>query len=360
MNKKIILLIVLVLVVASIFYLEGTKTKAVVLTEDVEVNVTATNIYDPVRAASKGEKYQVARDLVDPEGYINVDNISISEFIGEKVVLVDFWTYSCINCQRTFPYLTKWYEKYKDQGLVIIGVHTPEFEFEKEYDNVVKATKKWNITYPVVQDNDRQTWTAYNNRYWPRKYLIDIDGFIVYDRIGEGGYIETERKIQELLNERNELLELDMVGESIIIVDVDAPKYSQIKTPELYFGYEFQRDQLGNGEGWVPEQVVSYEIPESIEENKFYLSGDWKNNGDNMELVSVEGKIVLKYNSKKINFVAGSSGVKMVDVVVDGEALDSIEVSDYDLYELADKDYSEHLIEIGVPEGVKVYAFTFG
>ena len=148
-------------------------------------------------------KYPRFAELANPDGYLNTDHdITIGEYIGKKVILVDFWTYSCINCQRTLPYLTSWDEKYRDEGLLIIGVHTPEFGFEKEYDNVKRAIEKFNIKYPVVQDNEYQTWRAYKNRYWPRKYLIDIDGYIVYDHIGEGAYDETEEKIREVLKER--------------------------------------------------------------------------------------------------------------------------------------------------------------
>src|SRR3989338_574562 len=148
-----------------------------------------------------------APELVGISGFFNTDEFpSISELKG-KVVLVDFWTYTCINCIRTLPHLVEWDKKYRDKGLVIIGVHTPEFEFEKEYNNVKAAIEKYCINYPVVQDNGYLTWQAFKNRYWPRKYLIDTDGFIRYDHIGEGGYKETEAKIQELLNERAEILD---------------------------------------------------------------------------------------------------------------------------------------------------------
>ena len=184
----------------------------------------------------------MAKELVNPDGYINVDNITISELIGKKVILVDFWTYSCINCQRTLPYLVAWYNRYKDDGFIIIGVHTPEFDFEKDYNNVVEATKKWGITYPVVQDNEYQTWRAYNNRYWPRKYLIDIDGFIVYDHIGEGAYDETEMKIRELLDERRQVLGIgEELTNDMAVVKPETTEFSKITTPEIYFGYGFQK-----------------------------------------------------------------------------------------------------------------------
>src|SRR5919107_290699 len=128
-------------------------------------------------------------------------SIDLKDLKG-KVVLVDFWTYSCINCIRTLPYLVDWNEKYADKGLVIVGVHSPEFEFEKNVDNVKAAVQKYGIKYPVVQDNDKGTWDAYENRYWPRKYLIDNEGYIRYDHIGEGGYAETEKVIRSLLAER--------------------------------------------------------------------------------------------------------------------------------------------------------------
>src|SRR3989344_7615215 len=138
---------------------------------------------------SDGEKY---KEIVNPSGFVNTDGITVGSQVGKKVVLVDFMTYSCINCQRTFPYLNAWYKKYKDQGLEIIGIHTPEFAFEKDIENVREAMKRFGIMHPVVLDNDYATWRAYGNRFWPRKYLIDIHGDIVYDHIGEGAYEETE------------------------------------------------------------------------------------------------------------------------------------------------------------------------
>jgi len=193
MNYKFLIAIVLIAVV--IFFIEFSK--APVIEEELGV------MDESDRVLMKEAEYPRALEIVDPEGYINVDNITLSEHIGKKVILIDFWTYSCINCQRTFPYLRAWHEKY--DGLLIVGVHTPEFNFEKEYENVVDATERFGITWPVVQDNDKQTWRAYQNRFWPRKYLIDIDGFIRYDHIGEGAHEETERKIQELLKERRQV-----------------------------------------------------------------------------------------------------------------------------------------------------------
>src|SRR3989338_3704157 len=178
-----------------------------------------------------------------PKGliWLNSKPLTMAGLQG-KVVLVDFWTYSCVNCIRTQSHLNEWHEKYADQGLVIIGVHTPEFEFEKEYENVKAAVEKYGLKYTVVQDNDYATWRAYKNRYWPHKYLIDIDGFIRYDHIGEGAYAETERVIQELLKEKMEregsVKPLEAVKGTIEAVDVD---FVKVRTPEIYFGYGFTR-----------------------------------------------------------------------------------------------------------------------
>ncbi len=159
---------------------------------------------DEARISRKEGEFERAKEIVDPTGFINTDRVSIGGFAGEKVVLLDFWAYSCYNCQNTQPYLNAWYEKYRDDGLVIIGVHKPEFEFEKGYANVEAAVRQARIKYPVVLDNNGATWNAYDQHYWPTMYLIDADGFIRYQHIGEGAYEETEAKIRELLAERDE------------------------------------------------------------------------------------------------------------------------------------------------------------
>jgi thiol-disulfide isomerase/thioredoxin len=148
-------------------------------------------------------------EIMNPAGFVNTNDqpITLADYVGKQVILLDVMTYSCINCQRTFPYVNAWYEKYKDEGLIVIGVHTPEFSYEKDKNNVEKAMKEFGITFPVVLDNEYATWNALGNRFWPRMYLIDIHGNIVYDHIGEGAYKETEEKIQELLKERARLVQ---------------------------------------------------------------------------------------------------------------------------------------------------------
>jgi thiol-disulfide isomerase/thioredoxin len=147
-------------------------------------------------------------EITQPAGFVNTDGepVTIDQYIGKKVILVSFMTYSCSNCQATFPYINAWYEKYASDGFIVIGIHTPEFAFEKDLQNVILAMQKYGVTYPVVLDNEYATWKAYGNRYWPHEYLIDIHGNIVYDHIGEGAYEATESRILEALEERKSFL----------------------------------------------------------------------------------------------------------------------------------------------------------
>ncbi|TLX69167.1 MAG: redoxin domain-containing protein [Thaumarchaeota archaeon] len=310
--------------------------------------------------------------------YINTNETKISDLKG-KVVLVDFWTYSCINCIRTLPYLVDWNQKYSDKGLVIVGIHTPEFEFEKNIDNVKQAVTRFGIKYPVLLDNDHGTWNAYQNSYWPRKYLVDAEGYIRYDHIGEGGYMETEKVIQNLLSERSKqqgMKILNLNQTKLSNPDLQSIDFNQIKTPELYFGYQYARDGLGNIEGFNPEKTVDYKITSSnLEPNIIYLQGLWKNNADNMELVGKNGKIMLVYSAKSINIVAGGKGQATVkedskasqimntsfkgkDINVQGK----FTIDAQRLYNIADHtNYGNHYIEINAEgSGFKAYTFTFG
>ncbi len=158
------------------------------------------------RIARKEAEFTRAKEIVASTGFINTDGISIGENLGEKVVLLEFWTYSCFNCQNVQPYLNEWHKEYEDDGLLIIGVHRPEFEFEKDPASVERAVGEAGIEYPVILDNNSATWDAYDNRYWPARYMIDVDGFIRYQHFGEGAYEENEEEIQELLAERDEIL----------------------------------------------------------------------------------------------------------------------------------------------------------
>jgi thiol-disulfide isomerase/thioredoxin len=326
-------------------------------------------------------QFRMAPEFKAVSGYINTSPITLKDLKG-KVVLVDFWTYSCINCIRTLPYLVDWNSKYADKGLVIVGVHTPEFEFEKNIESVKAAVQKFGIKYPVFQDNDKGTWNAYENRYWPRKYIIDSEGYIRYDHIGEGGYTETEKVVQTLLAERAALQgaqTLDFNSSALSTpINIQSVDFSKVNSPELYFGYQFARDVLGSPEGFKPDQVVNYSIPSSdLKANVIYLQGEWKNNPDNLELVGVSGKIALAYSAKSVNIVAGGSGQAKVSEdgieSVSADTTNSTRGSDLDsegelridgqrLYNIASHpDYGNHYIVLDVMgKGFQAYTFTFG
>ena len=370
-TKTITLIIVLILIAGAIYYFESTKAKAI----ETQAQETKSGISNEERKSSYKDKlYEIAPELKGIVGYINTDeNIRISNLKG-KVVLIDFWTYSCINCIRTLPYLTEWDKKYRDKGLVIIGVHSPEFEFEKDYSNVKAAVEKYNIKYPVVQDNNKATWKAYNNRFWPRKYLIDSDGYIRYDHIGEGAYIETELKIQELLTE------MGANTEDTKTVEEESQERKKT-TPELYAGFDYSlpREQnIGNEGGLQPRRIFDYILPEEIKEDTIYLEGEWQSNSDNLQFIGSEkkGSIILKYVAKSVNIVASSINPQPIEVYLDGDYIKKeragsdvefegekafVRISAPKLYNLVNGDYGEHQLLLKISK--KEFSFnslTFG
>ena len=361
-NKRYILLIAtLIVIVTLIYYLESTKVKP---NFDIQQSVSETELDNILKVG-----YEKAPELVGINGYINIDNIKINELRG-KVVLIDFWTYSCINCIRTLPYLKSWYDKYNDKGLVIIGVHTPEFEFEKDYNNVKQRVEKFGIKYPVVQDNDYLTWRAFNNRYWPHKYLIDKDGYIRYDHIGEGGYEETEMKIQELLEEMGEFIDLEITKEEL--------QERKPITPETYAGYSFAvpRGQiLGNKENYQPEKIINYEDVNEFIPNRIYLQGSWFNGKDDLLHTGIDGKVQLLFTASSVNIVSDSGEEQEIEVLInnnpisreqagndilikDGKSI--IKIDEPRLYNIADGDYGGYLLTLKVKNKFQFFAFTFG
>ena len=328
---------------------------------------------DGDRIAIDKSEFPKAPELAGISNYINAGEFKIADLKG-KVVLVDFWTYSCINCIRTIPYLDAWNEKYANYGLVIVGIHAPEFDFEKNPDNVQAAVDKLGIKYAVVQDNEHDTWDAYQNRYWPRKYLVDDEGYIRYDHIGEGSYAETEKVIQSLLQERaaNSGNAIAIDG-SVVKPNAQSVHFGQINTPELYFGYDYSRAPLGNPEGFKPEQTVTYRIADDqkFQPNTIYVSGNWENKSAYMELKSGTGRIVLEYSAKSVNIVAGGNSAA-VHVSVDGKSPNakgadvgedgSFTVDGQRLYNVAShRAYGDHLLVMDVVgEGFQIYTFTFG
>lgn len=316
------------------------------------------------------------REITKPAGYVNTDPIKIGDLIGKKVIIVDFMTYSCINCIRTFPYLNAWYDKYHDQGLEIIGIHTPEFAFEKNIDNVRKALSQYGIKFPVVLDNDYGTWNAYGNNYWPRKYIIDIDGYIAFDHIGEGDYEETEQKIQELLAEKmareNQSIEALAGG----MVKVTSTNPTDVGSPEIYFGAA-RNENLANGTpGQKGEQKLIF--PGSINLNELNLVGSWNLQDEFAETTAPDNKIIFRYSARDVYFVASSRAPNKVVVLRDGAPLTKdtagsdiifangksyLLISEDRLYSIISDRFGsgEHTLQfiIELP-GLKAFTFTFG
>lgn len=271
-----------------------------------------------------------APEFVGITNWLNSDPLTMQQLKG-KVVLVDFWTYTCINCIRTLPYVTSWYEKYKDQEFVVVGVHTPEFEFEKKTENVEVAIKQYNIRYPVAQDNNYATWNAYNNQYWPAKYLVDADGNIRYAHFGEGKYQETEMAIKKLLEEKGATLD-----KSFVPITDQTPK--DRFTPETYLG-----KKRGNG-------LVTF-------------GGSWDIQ-DEQAVASKGSTLELSFYANKVFLVVTPVGKNdRAKIFLDDKLVGELVFDVAKLYELVDLkgNKGDHIlrIEFQTP-GTAVYAFTFG
>ncbi len=316
------------------------------------------------------------REIANPSGFVNTSSVTLGELVGKKVILVDFMTYSCINCIRTFPYLNAWYDKYQAQGLEIVGIHTPEFAFEKNLDNVKQAMQKYGIKFPIVLDNDYGTWNAYTNNYWPRKYLIDINGKVVYDHIGEGGYAETEEKIQELLREKmaHDNQSVSQVPSGTVQPEnVVAPTRGQ--SPETYFGSD-RNQTLANGRSGQPgEQTLK--LPTKLQEDTLYLGGTWNFEHEFTEARQAGAQISYRYTAENVYFVASANNSLKVEILRDGLPLttdiagDDVQfeqgksyllIKEERLYHLLkNQGGNAHLLELkAAATGLKAYTFTFG
>ncbi len=297
--------------------------------------------------------------------WLNSEPLTLEKLKG-KVILVDFWTYTCINCIRTLPYLTSWDAKYKDQGLVIIGVHAPEFAFEKEETNVRTAMKEYGITYPVVQDNDFNIWKSYKNRYWPAKYLIDAQGRVRDTHFGEGAYEETERKIQELLKEAG------MQGvEKEVTKEAHAERTGSI-TPETYLGlarmerFEGKNLQPSEQEQAFPPYGMGYPTPSL---HHFTLEGKWKFD-DERAMPRAGASLWLHFRAKDIFLVMRGKGQVGIRVKKTGAAAEVdntisesiLTVAEDKLYEVVKLPSSQDaVLELEfIDDGTELYAFTFG
>jgi thiol-disulfide isomerase/thioredoxin len=307
--------------------------------------------------------------------WINSTPLTAKQLKG-KVVLVDFWTYSCINCLRSLPYMRAWAEKYKDSGLVVIGVHTPEFGFEKELPNVQKAVKKLGIDYPVALDSHNAIWNAFHNQFWPAHYFLDASGKVRYEHFGEGEYDQSERWIQQLLAER---VARPMPGGAVSVrgqgVEA-AAAMNDVRSPETYIGYERAQHFASPG-GIKYDQQHLYAAPANPVLNQWGLAGQWTDHEQVAVLGAAGGKIVFRFHARDLHLVLGpTTDGKPVRfrVTIDGQApgenhgvdIDAEgngTVSEHRLYQLVRQKgaIADHVFTIEfLDPGVQAFAFTFG
>lgn len=298
-----------------------------------------------------------APELASDGPWHNSEPLTMAGLRG-KVVLIDFWTYSCINCIRTLPYIQGYWQAYKDKNFVIIGVHTPEFVFEKDPGNVRDAIARHGLTYPTVQDNDFGTWRAFANRYWPAKYLIDAEGYVRYTHFGEGAYNETDAAIRALLAEAGVETGTGMA------MPVDEPGGRRPQSPETYLG-ERSWPALANATGEPSAAVIDYASPTSLGLHKYALVGMWQLlDGERQVLRSDTGEIRMRFQGGEINLVMGlEDGAKpgSAEAFIDGKPAERFTIDRDDLYNLYTGDGGEHELVLKVRgAGVEAYAFTFG
>jgi thiol-disulfide isomerase/thioredoxin len=302
-------------------------------------------------------------------GWLNSERRSTESLRG-KVVLVDFWTYTCINWLRTLSYIRAWAEKYEEHGLVVIGVHTPEFPFEQDVDNVREAAKEMEVEYPIALDSDYAVWSAFNNSYWPAAYIADAQGRIRHHRFGEGGYEELERVIQRLLGVDGDLVSVSPDG-----FEAQAD-WANLESPETYLGYE-QAQNFASPAGASPGEAHSYVSPDRLKLNHWALEGDWTLGKGASVLNQGEGRISFRFHARDVHLVMGPSerGTSVpFRVLVDGDApgsahgIDTAEdghgaVAQQRLHQLIRQQgqIDDRTFEITfLAPGVEAYVFTFG
>lgn len=294
------------------------------------------------------------------DAWVNSSSLTLNDLKG-KVVLIDFWTYSCINCIRTFPYLKEWYAKYHDQGLEIIGIHSPEFQFERSLENVKQAVEKYGIRYPVALDNRFVTWQNFDNEYWPAHYLINKEGLVVYEHYGEGKYDVTENNIRYLLG-----------MDSLIVKNNVEESYSYRQTPETYLGYA-RIDRFANQYSIVKNQPVVYHYDENLAENSWSLNGKWIMYPDRIVSAAPNAAVKLNFNAGQVFAVMGVRLTPVtVNVLLNGQTVlkekgsdvteGKVTVKGHQLYSLIDlKKPGKGTLElVAGSEGVEIYTFTFG
>jgi cytochrome c biogenesis protein CcdA/thiol-disulfide isomerase/thioredoxin len=304
------------------------------------VSVTAARRFTPTAGL---HDYGQAPPLHLDGAWINSSPLTLAQLRG-KVVLIDFWTYSCINCLRTLPHLKSWYATYHDKGLVIIGVHTPEFAFEHETSNVRAAVKRLGIKYPVMQDNRYKTWDNYANQYWPAEYLIDKQGHVRDTHFGEGEYDHTESLIRRLLSDNG--------AHARHIADATP---SGLLTPESYLGYARLTNYVGTNP--VPNKFTNYAFPSSLPANTLAYDGSWRVSAEAIT-AGKDARLRLQFEASNVYIVMGGHGT--VRSFINGKPTRSIRVNAQRLYTVRSGKPTDALLELRFSPGVQAYSFTFG
>jgi len=312
--------------------------------------------------------------------WLNSPPLSFRQLRG-RAVLVDFWDYTCVNCIRTLPYVQAWHDRYHDKGLTVIGVHTPEFTFAEYESNVERGIREFGLTYPIVIDSGREIWTAFANRYWPTKYLLDQDGYLRYGHFGEGAYAECEQVIHELLREIDPGVLLPEIMEPLREEDHEGAICYRA-TGELYLGH--RRGRMGNEGGFREDQIADYLYTGVPEENFFYANGRWASTAEYFEAVETGlHTLQLKYEAAAVNLVMACPRATSVEVIIlqDGKPLSRrqagrdtqfrksaeegpeesyVVVDSARMYFLLDNhDFGSHVLELQCASGVAAFAFTF-
>ena len=320
----------------------------------------------PSTKSSNKQRFNIAPydapDFTNIATWLNSQPLTLKSLKG-KVVLVDFWTYSCINCQRTQPYLNAWYSKYKDAGFMIVGVHAPEFAFEKVPENVKRAIADEKIAYPVALDNDFATWQAYRNQYWPAKYLVDKDGQVRYTHFGEGAYDETERTIQALLKES---------GKTVSTPLESVQKDSSVRrgqTPETYLGYD-RAARFMNTKQFVADKPVTYTMAQSLNSDSWSLGGRWQVGDESSQSLAQGATLTLKFSARQVYLVMSGPPGARIDVAVTGQPTpggkesknSSVTIDGPRLYTVVglNQFMTDQTLQLTFPAGVTITAFTFG
>ena len=332
-------------------------------------------IYGATKTKPGDHNNKMGPSLDGATGWLSSQPLNLADLRG-KVVLIDFWTYTCINWRRTLPYVREWASKYKDKGLVVIGVHTPEFSFEQKSENVSRSINEMNMDYPIALDNNFEIWHSFQNEYWPALYLIDAKGRVRYQKFGEGDYAESESQIQQLLKEAS----AKNVGDKPVVLQPGgfeaAADWENLGSSENFLGYD-RIEGFTSPERVVVGKQIDYTVPEKLKLNKWGLSGKWIMGKESVSLSNENGKIIYRFHARDLHLIMGTTtqgtSVKF-RVLIDGRPpgiahgldIDSDgngTVTEQRMYQLVrqqgpviDREFQIEFLD----PGVEVFDFTFG